>query len=133
MRSVLAAGVISVQVRFALRGAGSSPLWDDQGIARLLLTLASLAAMIGMAVPAHADATDDRFLATLRAAGITAPEPDKAIAAGKWVCNMVHMGDPMVDVVKTVQSANPGLREDNAAKFTAIAANVYCPATLSSE
>jgi hypothetical protein len=114
-------------------GCGLIATLGRSGIARLLLTLTSLAAMIGMAVPAHADATDDRFLATLRAAGITAPEPDKAIAAGKWVCNMVHMGDPMVDVVKTVQSANPGLREDNAAKFTAIAANVYCPATLSSE
>jgi Protein of unknown function (DUF732) len=100
---------------------------------KLLLTLTSLAAMIGMAAPAYADATDDTFLATLHAAGITAPQPDKAIAAGKWVCNMVHLGDPMVDVVKTVQTANPGLSADNAAKFTAIAANVYCPATLSGQ
>jgi hypothetical protein len=100
---------------------------------KLLLAPTSLAVMIGMAVPAHADATDDRFLATLQAAGITAPEPDKAIAAGKWVCNMVHLGDPMVDVVKTVQTSNPGLSGDNAAKFTAIAANVYCPATLSGQ
>ena len=100
---------------------------------KFLLTLTSLAAMIGMAVPAHADTTDDRFLATLQAAGTTAPNPDRAIGAGKWVCNMVHMGNPMVDVVKTVQTENPGLSGDNAAKFTAIAANVYCPATLSGQ
>ena len=36
----------------------------------------------------------------------------------------------MADVVKTVQSENPGLHGDNAARFTAIAANVYCPTTL---
>jgi hypothetical protein len=98
---------------------------------RLLLTLTSLAAMIGMAVPAYADSNDDEFLATLHAAGISYPNPDRAIAAGKWVCNMVYQGNQMVDVVKTVQTANPGLTGDNAARFTAIAANVYCPKTLS--
>ena len=97
---------------------------------KLLLTLASLAAMVGAAAPAYADGVDDTFLATLRAAGINFPDPVRAIAAGKWVCNAAHGGNPMADVVKTVQSENPGLRGDNAARFTAIAANVYCPTTL---
>jgi len=97
---------------------------------KLLLTLASLAAMIGTAVPAYADSVDDTFLATLHAAGITFPDPGRAIAAGKWVCNAVHGGNAMADVVKTVQSENPGLRGDDAARFTAVAANVYCPTTL---
>jgi hypothetical protein len=100
---------------------------------KLLLTLTSLAAMIGMAVPAYADSNDDTFLATLHAAGISYPYPDRAIAAGKWVCNMVHQGNPMVNVVKTIQSENPGLQGDNAARFTAIAANVYCPTTLAGD
>jgi hypothetical protein len=36
----------------------------------------------------------------------------------------------MADVVKDVQNLNPGLHWDNAARFTAIAANVYCPQAL---
>lgn len=52
---------------------------------KLLLTLASLAAMIGAAAPASADGVDDTFLATLHAAGISFPDPARAIAAGKWV------------------------------------------------
>jgi len=36
-----------------------------------------------------------------------------------------------VDVVKDIQAQNSGLRGDNAARFTAIAANVYCPSALS--
>ena len=92
--------------------------------------LASLAATIGMAAPAHADSTDDRFVASLQAAGVTFPDPAKVIAAGKWVCQAVGQGTQMVDVVKTIQSKNPGLHGDNAAKFTAIAASVYCPQAL---
>jgi Protein of unknown function (DUF732) len=113
------------------RDAGSSRLWDDQCTVKLLLlTLTSLAAAIGMAVPAHADSNDDAFLASLQAAGITYPDPARVIAAGKWVCQAVGQGTQMVDVVKTVQAQNSGLRGDNAAKFTAIAANVYCPQAL---
>ena len=97
---------------------------------KLLLTLMSLAAIIGMAAPAQADGDDDAFLASLQAAGITYPDPNRAIAAGKWVCKMVDEGTQMVDVVKTVQNLNPKLQGDNAAKFTAIAANVYCPQAL---
>jgi len=96
----------------------------------LLLTLASLAAMLGTAAPAYADGADDMFLGTLRAAGITFPDPERAIGAGKWVCSAVHGGNTMADVVKTVQTENPGLHEDNAAQFAAIAAKSYCPTTL---
>ena len=96
-----------------------------------LLALTSLAAMIGMAVPANADSNDDAFLASLQAAGITYPDPGRVIAAGKWVCQAVGQGTQMVDVVKTIQTQNSGLHGDNAARFTAIAANVYCPKALS--
>jgi hypothetical protein len=100
-------------------------------VKRLLLTLTSLAAAIGMAVPASADSNDDAFIASLNAAGITYPEAGRAIAAGKWVCQEVGQGKPMVDVVNEVQAQNSRLRGDNAARFTAIAANVYCPSALS--
>jgi hypothetical protein len=98
---------------------------------KLLLTLTSLAAMICTAVPAYADSNDDAFLASLQAAGITYPDPGRVIAAGKWVCQAVGRGTQMVDVVKTIQTQNSGLHGDNAARFTAIAADVYCPQALS--
>ncbi|WP_232006943.1 DUF732 domain-containing protein [Mycobacterium sp. 1245805.9] len=96
----------------------------------LILMLTSLVALVGMAAPARADYTDDAFLTSLRAAGITFPDPGPAIGAGKWVCDAVSKGTQMVDVVKTIQAQNPGLHGDNAARFAAIAANVYCPQAL---
>ena len=99
----------------------------------LLVMLTSFAAAIGVAVPAHADDNDVAFLTSLQAAGITYPDPSRAIAAGKWVCQAVGQGRQMVDVVKSIQAENSGLRGDNAARFTAIAANVYCPQALAGD
>jgi hypothetical protein len=97
---------------------------------RFLPALASFAAMIAMAVPAHADSTDDQFLAALGAAGITYPDPDKAIAAGKSVCKMANDNNMrMANVVIVIHNSNPRLLWDEAAKFTAIAAHAYCPDT----
>jgi len=94
----------------------------------LALALAHLAALIGIAAPAYADSTDDQFLAALGAAGITYPDPGKAIAAGKSVCTMaVDNSMRMVNVVIAIHDSNPRLQWDNAAKFTSIAARTYCP------
>jgi Protein of unknown function (DUF732) len=101
-------------------------------VKRLLVLLTSLAAAIGLAVPARAD-DDVAFLASLQAAGITYPDPSRAIAAGKWVCQAVGRGTQLADVVKSIQAQNSGLTGDNAARFTAIAANVYCPQALSGD
>src|ERR1700692_2854403 len=97
---------------------------------KFLLTLLSLAAIIGTAAPAYADASDDQFLAALTASGVTFPDPGKAIAAAKWGCQSLNQGTQMADVFRTVQSENAGLHEDNAAKFTALAASAYCPNKL---
>ncbi|WP_083421633.1 DUF732 domain-containing protein [Mycobacterium ulcerans] len=106
-------------------------VWDDQGDMKLLVGVTGLAVMVGLAAPAHADANDDAFLVALGKAGITYPDAARAIAAAKWICQQVNNGTQTVDVVKQVQSSNSGLQEDGAAKFTAIAANAYCPAILS--
>jgi hypothetical protein len=95
-----------------------------------LLALLSLAAIIGTAAPAYADASDDQFLAALTASGVTYQDPGKVIAAAKWVCQSLNQGTQMVDVVRTVQSENAGLHQENAAKFTALAASAYCPNKL---
>jgi hypothetical protein len=99
---------------------------------KLLLTLTSFAAIIGMAMPAHADSTDDAFIASLKAAGITFSDPDAAVGAGKWVCDKVNGGTDMSDVVTTLTKKNTSLNPDKAAKFAAIAANSYCPDAISS-
>jgi hypothetical protein len=98
---------------------------------KLLLTLTSFAAIIGMAMPAHADSTDDAFIASLKAAGITYSDPDAAVGAGKWVCDKVNGGTDMSDVIKTLTSKNSLLNPDKASKFAAIAANAYCPDAIS--
>jgi hypothetical protein len=97
---------------------------------RFLLTLASLTAMISMAVPAHADSTDDQFLAALGAAGLTYPDPDRAVAAGKSVCKMSgDQGMRIENVIIAIHNSNPRLGWDQAATFTTIAGNAYCPQT----
>ncbi|MEB3983191.1 DUF732 domain-containing protein [Mycobacterium sp. 663a-19] len=98
---------------------------------KLLLTLASCAAMIGMAAPAYADSTDDSFIASLKAAGISYSDPDAAVGAGKWVCDKVNGGTDMSTVVKTLTTKNASLNPDKASKFAAIAANAYCPDAVS--
>ena len=97
---------------------------------RFLLMLAGLAAVIGTAVPAHADSTDDQFLAALGPAGINFDDPAKAVAAGKSVCTMANSSSMrMVNVVMAIHNSNPGLTFDKAAEFTRIADNAYCPDT----
>jgi hypothetical protein len=98
---------------------------------KLLLTLTSFAAIIGMAMPAHADSTDDAFVASLKAAGITYSDQDAVVGAGKWVCDKVNGGTDMSDVVKTLTSKNTSLNPEKASKFAAIAANAYCPDAIS--
>ena len=97
---------------------------------RPLLLLITFAGVIGMAAPAYADTSDAEFLAALQKAGIGFPSPDKVIAAGRLVCQLSGQGKPMADVVNTIQGANPGLHGDNAARFTAIAADAYCPQAI---
>jgi hypothetical protein len=97
---------------------------------KLLLALSALAVTIGLAAPAHADGTDDSFIASLRAVGITFSDSDKAVGAGKWVCDTVGQGTQMPDVVKTLLSKNSALSEDKANQFAAIAAHTYCPSAI---
>ncbi len=86
---------------------------------------------IGLTAPARADANQDQaFLVSLDAAGITYKDPESAIAAGKTVCTLADGGKSGIEVVQVLQDGNPGLSQVNAARFTAIAAGVYCPGKL---
>jgi uncharacterized protein DUF732 len=94
---------------------------------KLLLTISGVAAVIGMAVPAHADDTDDAFIASLQQAGFTFTDAGQAIQAAHYVCSAASGGTAMADIAKAVQKGDSALSDDKAAKFTAIAANAYCP------
>jgi hypothetical protein len=103
---------------------------------RLLAVLASLAAIIGLAVPAQADPSgsdpglDASFLGALDQAGITYRNGADAVGAAKAACQLMDEGKPELDVIKHVTEFNPGFTISGAAKFTAIASSAYCPQYL---
>jgi hypothetical protein len=92
------------------------------------VVLASLEALIGLAVPAHADpGPDASFLDALNNAGITYHNGPDAIAIGRRVCELMDQGNPQADVIKSMTRENSGFTDDNATKFTQISENVFCP------
>ncbi|ORB86556.1 hypothetical protein B1987_25410 [Mycobacterium kansasii] len=98
---------------------------------RLLLLLAGVAAVVGLAAPVRADDKQDQaFLVALGAAGITYQNANATIATGKKVCDMAKEGKSAIEVVQYLQDLSPKLTQSNAARFTAIAAGVYCPDQL---
>lgn len=100
---------------------------------RLLPFLASAVALIGMAIPAHADSADDAFLAALNKAGITYQNPDRAIQAGQKVCDLANSGTTQLDIIRDVHELNPAFTTAKAALFVQTAAGVYCPERLSTD
>lgn len=111
---------------------------------RLLLVLANVAVIIGLAVPALADpgdpppgpvpdnpAADAAFLDSLNKAGMTYRSGPDAVAAGRMACNMMISGRSEKDVVDELSMRNPGLNSGGAMKFAALASSTYCPDYLS--
>jgi hypothetical protein len=109
---------------------------------RLHLTLATVAATIGLAVavPALADpsdptpglvpddpAADANFLASLNNAGMTFRSGPDAVAAGRMACNLMISGRSEKDVIDELSTRNPGLNNGGAMKFAALASSTYCP------
>jgi len=103
---------------------------------RLLLVLASVAAALGLAVPALADppdppapdpAVDANFIASLKNAGMTFRKESDAVAAGRLACDMMNSGTSEQDVVTKLSALNPGLNTGGAMKFAALASTAYCP------
>jgi hypothetical protein len=93
---------------------------------RLPIVLASFAALIGLAAPAHAD-RDGAFLAALNNAGITYKSGPDAIGIGRRACALMDQGHPQPDVVKAMMDQNPGFTNDAANRFVEIAENTLCP------
>jgi hypothetical protein len=100
---------------------------------RFLLALTGIAAAIGLAAPAHADANDQDFLTQLRNAGITYQNPDLAINAGHSVCQLLDEGKSAQEIVTELGNRNPDFESGGAAKFTTLSAAHYCPKYLTGE
>lgn len=101
--------------------------------------VASLGAllMIGLAGPGHAEPgpdgasdTDNAFLASLQAAGITYNQASQAIVTARMVCNFIASGKPSAEVLDGLKARNPGLTTEHGSMFVGIAAQSYCPDQL---
>ncbi|BDB44544.1 MULTISPECIES: DUF732 domain-containing protein [Mycobacterium] len=84
---------------------------------------------VGLAVPAHADSTDDAFITNLKTSGMDYGAPDRAIQVAKTVVCGSLSANPNTsnaDLVTKVTNATswPAL---NAAYFTGAAIQAYCP------
>ncbi len=101
---------------------------------RFLVVLASVAAVIGLAAPAHADVDNDQdFLKDLRDAGITYQDGGNAITVGKSVCDLLDNGQSSAEIVTQLRNQNPAFQGASAAKFTYLSASHYCPKYITGE
>ncbi len=102
------------------------------GILRPLLghVTSGLMLAVGLLGPsggtAHADATDDTFVAALKAKGITFGSPDRAIIAAHEVCDELDNGRTPAQVAATVQG-NSNLDGYHAGFFVGASIRAYCP------
>lgn len=98
---------------------------------RLLLGV-GVSAAIALAPPAPADPGVDEagFLASLRSVGISYATPQGAIKFAKSVCVSMGNGESGPQLLDELKSQNPGLTNDHATSFLAIAAKYYCPQQL---
>lgn len=96
-------------------------------LTRLGSGLVLAAGLLGpLAGTAHADATDDAFLAALKAKGIKFESPDKALIAAHEVCNELDNGKTAAQVASIVQS-NSTLDGYHAGFFVGASIRAYCP------
>lgn len=99
----------------------------------MLLVCASFAAVVGAAMPAHADPVgnpDANFLAALDLAGVPYKSGGVAIRVGKKACELMDQGHSEADVIQSVLAENAGFTLSEATSFTTSAVNAYCPQHL---
>jgi hypothetical protein len=107
-------------------------LYKDEAV-RMLLVLASFAAIIAAATPAQAEPggnPDANFLAALDQAGIPYKNGAVAIRIGKKACELMDQGHSQADVIQSVSSENAGFTVADATHFTTSAVSAYCPQHL---
>ncbi len=102
---------------------------------RLLPVLIGVSVMVAFASPAYGEPApnspdDAGFLASVRSAGLTYTDSGRAIAFAKSVCASMGNGEAGPQLVSELQTDNPALTTDHAAKFVALSATYYCPEQL---
>jgi Protein of unknown function (DUF732) len=90
---------------------------------RLLVVLASFAAVIGLAVPAHADAGS--YLAELDEAGVSYSDPTAATHAGLSICRGLENGDSFDTAIDSETAA--GHSAHDAGFIVGAAVKNLCP------
>jgi len=97
-------------------------------VTRLIVAMA--VALIGLLAPvstAHADTTDDKFLATLKSEGITDHVSyEHAIEAGHFVCVKLDNGATPTDVVNDVLMSS-NMPAYHSGFFVGASIDAYCP------
>jgi Protein of unknown function (DUF732) len=98
-----------------------------------LLMLLTIPTII-MAAPVSADpgpSNDSDFLKQIKDAGINYQGDGKdAVTVAKSLCDLADKGTPTSDMEQSLQSGNPSLAGNGAAKFMTLAAAEYCPTHL---
>ena len=93
------------------------------------LLVAAVVALLGLPVAAstaHADATDDKFLAALRSAGITDASETHVIDAAHFVCVRLDNGSTPSEVETDVENSS-SMPKYHAGFFVGASVNAYCP------
>lgn len=101
--------------------------------ARLLSLLAAgvvpaagLFGVLGAAPAAQATASDDAFLAALRAKGINYESSDAAVASGHLVCKALDSGEAPEQVANDIINSSK-LDSYHAGFFVGVSIKAYCP------
>jgi hypothetical protein len=101
----------------------------------LVSALFGIGALIAFASPAYGEPApsgpdDAGFLDSVRTAGLTYTDSQRAIAFAKAVCASMGKGEAGPQLITELQANNPALTSDHAAKFVALSAKYYCPEQL---
>jgi hypothetical protein len=100
-------------------------------IGSLMLSASLFGGALGLAAPGHADSTSDSFLKALSNAGISSPDPQRAVEIGQSVCPMLSKpGQNAADVASKVADS-AGMPLGPSTMFTGIAITIFCPALVS--
>lgn len=75
---------------------------------------------------AHADRTDDTFVAVLKTRGIEHESKQAAVAAGHLVCRQLDMGKTQEQIATDVMNSS-SIGGANAGFFVAVSERAYCP------
>ena len=91
-------------------------------------TPASTAAPTSAAPPSIASTPDqdDNYVKALNDRGISFANPEAAIYNGKMVCQDIHQGMSVPQIVAAFRASNPALGGD-ADSYVAISVHAYCP------